>query len=253
MAQHDESQDEPVNDADLADHVRRANAVPIRSEDVDAALRLVVAMALASVEGADGASVTLLRRGELRTVASSDETTTDLDGDQYALDSGPCVEASRYGQPVFAGSFDSNEQRWPDFVERARARGIAAMLSMPLVVDEVSIGAINVNSRVAGGLSTSSLAAAANVADEARIFLAAAGSDILDDRFRRRIQQALEERDLAAKALGVVMAREQIDEDAAFTVLRQLAASRDQSFREVTETVVASARPTEPVESERAP
>jgi anti-sigma B factor antagonist len=56
------------------DHLKRVTAVPSNDEVVDAALRLVVALAQATVGGADGVSVSLRRHGRLATVAASDQT-----------------------------------------------------------------------------------------------------------------------------------------------------------------------------------
>jgi anti-anti-sigma factor len=101
-------------------------------EAVSAALRLVVALARAAVEGADGVSVSLRRHHALETVAASDQTISDMDADQYATGEGPCVDASVAGHRFHARSLAS-ETRWPEFTPRARALGINAILSSPLI------------------------------------------------------------------------------------------------------------------------
>ena len=64
--------------ADLA----RVGAKP-NSATIDAALRLVTLLAGATVEGADGVSVTLERNGRLSTVASTNDTVRLMDDHQY--------------------------------------------------------------------------------------------------------------------------------------------------------------------------
>src|SRR5580658_4564019 len=73
--------------------LRRVTAVSTDSDVVDGALRLVVELAQISVSGADGVSVSLLRHGELLTVAATDDTIMEMDTEQYATGEGPCVDA----------------------------------------------------------------------------------------------------------------------------------------------------------------
>jgi len=46
----------------------------------------------------------------------------------------------------------AEERRWPDFVPRARARGIESILSTPLVAAERPIGALNVSSETGANI-----------------------------------------------------------------------------------------------------
>ena len=71
-----------------------------------------MALARVTVGGADGVSVSLRRRGELTTVAASDETVSGMDRDQYATGEGPCVSASTEGHWFHVESVD-DERRWP--------------------------------------------------------------------------------------------------------------------------------------------
>ena len=79
---------------------------------------MVELSARTSVNGADGVSVSLLRHGELMTVAASDETIMEMDTEQYATGEGPCVDASLRGRWFHAESLDI-ETRWPSFTPRA--------------------------------------------------------------------------------------------------------------------------------------
>ena len=124
---------------------RREPAIPTDSGVVDGALRLVVELARTSVNGADGVSVSLLRNGQLLTVASTDDTIMEMDSSQYATGEGPCVDASRRGHWFHAESLDT-ETRWPSFTPRARALGIMSILSSPLTALDDPVGALNIYS-----------------------------------------------------------------------------------------------------------
>jgi hypothetical protein len=98
--------------------LRKVTSMPTDPDVVDGALRLVVELARALVQGADGVSVSLLRHGRLSTVAASDQTIMDMDADQYATGEGPCVDASLQGNRFHAEVL-ATETRWPAFTPRA--------------------------------------------------------------------------------------------------------------------------------------
>ena len=125
---------------DLARSLLRVAAIPANEDVLDAALRLVVALARVTVTGADGVSVCLSRHGTLSTVAASDATVTGMDRDQYATGEGPCVAAATEGHWFHVESLD-DELRWPAFIPRARDRGINSILSTPLLAQTHPVGA----------------------------------------------------------------------------------------------------------------
>jgi anti-anti-sigma factor len=95
---------------DVPQHLRMLQEAPANEAVLDDALRLVVALARIMVGGADGASVTLRRRGSLRTVAASDQTVSEMDANQYATGEGPCVDASVAGHCFYAQSLEEEKR-----------------------------------------------------------------------------------------------------------------------------------------------
>jgi anti-sigma B factor antagonist len=100
-----------VGSPDAAVQLRQVMAIPADHDVVDGALRLVVSLTRATVEGADGVSVSLQRHGRLHTVAASDQTISEMDADQYATGEGPCVDASVQGHWFHVESLEQ-EGRW---------------------------------------------------------------------------------------------------------------------------------------------
>ena len=205
----------------LERHSSPTSESPVPSYDdlVDAALRLVVRLARITVGGADGVSVSLRRHGVLATVAASDETILDMDAQQYGTGEGPCVDASNQGRRFHAPSLD-REDRWPDFTPRARALGIRAILSSPLVPSGRPVGALNIYSRRASAFATGDRALAMTFATEVSSILADAGVDVPEDRRSERFQASLRSREVIAQAQGVLMERDGASEEEAFTALR---------------------------------
>jgi transcriptional regulator with GAF, ATPase, and Fis domain len=221
--------------------LRHVTAMPADPDLVDGALALVVELARSCVRGADGVSVSLLRHGRLSTVAASDQTILDMDADQYATGEGPCVDASRQGHWFHAESL-ATESRWPTFTPQARSLGINAILSSPLKAFDQPVGALNIYSRTASTFDVKAQETAAVFAQKASVILSDAEAGVNDTDMAVRFQVALRSREVISLAKGVIMEREGIDEDKAFTALLRLSLYNGVTLRERAEQMVLSAR-----------
>jgi anti-anti-sigma factor len=220
---------------------RRVSALPVDPDVIDGALRLVVDLARVSVQGADGVSVSLLRNRVLSTVAASDSTILAMDADQYAAGEGPCVDASLQGRWFHAESLDT-ETRWPSFTPQARDLGIKAILSSPLKAFAQPVGALNIYSRGVRAFDRKAQETAAVFAQQASVILSDARVDVSETQMAIRFQEALRSREVIALAKGVIMEREGVDEDAAFTALLRLALYSGAPLRRRAEEIVLSAK-----------
>ncbi len=111
-------------------------------------LAQVASFATSAIPGAQGAGVTLLRdqKGEniVEAIAASHPFVTEIDKLQYeTLNEGPCITAAREGRTVRSGSL-GGEPMWPRFGPRVGRLGVHSALSLPLVLPDQVIGAINV-------------------------------------------------------------------------------------------------------------
>jgi anti-anti-sigma factor len=225
-----------------APSLRTLAGVSATEEAVDGALSLVVALARAALDGADGVSVTLRRLGQLVTVAASDRTISDMDTNQYATGEGPCIDATLEGRWFHAESLEE-ETRWPAFSPLARGLGIHAILSSPLWCQGEPVGALNIYSRSPRAFATKEQELAAVFAAEASRVLTAARAVAIDDQLTRRFQEALRTREIIAEAQGVIMARQGVTENEAFDTLRHLSQTSGESLRQRAEGVVDSTQP----------
>jgi hypothetical protein len=224
---------------DLAGRLLRLAAFPPNAEVVDAALRLVVALAHATVTGADGVSVMLSRAGSLATVAATDETISGMDADQYATGQGPCVSAATDGHRIYVESLDT-EIRWPEFIPRAKQRGINSILSMPLLTRGRPLGALNIYSNRAGAFSDPEQPLATLCAQQASDLLASTAVSVSAEDLSVRIRYALEVRETVTLAVGVVMTREGVSADDAHALLLQSAHRAAIPLGEQAQAIVAS-------------
>ena len=229
----------------LTTSVRQFTAIHSDDEVVDAALRLATTLTRSVVGGADGVSVSLRRRGKLSTVAATDQTISSMDATQYETGEGPCVDASTQGHRLYAESLDE-ESRWPSFTPRARALGIRAILSSPLLVENRAVGALNIYSRTPAAFTPEAQALASKFARATSTILNAAETDETDDYLSVRFLGALRAREVIAQAQGVLMERDGLAEHDAYSVLRRLSLEKGRPLQERAEVIIESTRRPDP-------
>ncbi|CAN5266611.1 hypothetical protein BH18ACT4_BH18ACT4_04470 [soil metagenome] len=220
--------------------VARPAALPAGNDVIDAALRLVTALARETVGGADGVSVSLTRHGRLITVAASDETIAQMDRDQYATGEGPCLAAASEGRWFHVESL-ADEDRWPRFIPRAIDGGISSILSTPLIVSARPVGALNIYSSTERAFGPHDQELAALFATQASGILAEARVDMTVDEVGQRLRDALLGREVIAQAQGVVMGRQGSSAEAAYADLRQSSRSAGMTIRERAAVILSNA------------
>ena len=227
----------PPDHAALVRGLTEVARIPLGRDVLDAALKLVVVMAQAVVVGADGVSITLPRHGRLGTVAASNDVVLEMDHDQYDTGEGPCLDAATLGERFHIHSLGEDD-RWPAFVPRARARGIESILSTPLLTGNLPIGALNVYSCTAGAFAVHELEWADQFAAEAATVVSSALLAPSVDSLSQQIQQALQSREVIALAQGMVMHRDSISHTAAHAVLRDVSRRTGRPLRDVCDQLV---------------
>jgi len=224
---------------DLSRGLLRVAAIPANQDVLDAALRLVVALARVTVTGADGVSVCLSRHDTLTTVAASDATVSGMDRDQYATGEGPCVAAATEGHWFHVESLD-DEVRWPAFIPRARERGINSILSTPLVTLTRPVGALNIYSLRSRAFAKPELEMSSMLAAAASELLVSAAMDLSMEDLSRQLQEALKGRDVIAQARGALMERHGVSTENAYAMLRRSARQSQTPLRRVAEDIMAT-------------
>lgn len=209
------------------------------SDVVDAALRLVTALADRTLENADGVSVTLERHGRMTTVAASNDTVLRMDGHQYETGEGPCLAAAAEGRWFHSESL-AEETRWPTFAPLAFEQGINSILSSPLMTSDRPLGALNIYSTAEKAFGTHDQELAALFANQASGILAAAGFAGTEEQANRRFTDAMAARQTIARAQGVLMSRNRITAENAAATLHRSARSEDVTVLAYATRVLAS-------------
>lgn len=202
----------------------------------DELLQAIVDVAAASIPGFDRASVSVLEgRGRESTRAATDELVRKLDALQYELGEGPCLEAMK-GPWLVESAPLRHEQRWPHYVPTAVQHGIRSQLAIKLYLtdDQSVVGGLNMYSTVTD-----------EVSEEARtmaeLFAAQAAVALGSNRERHNLNEALHSRQVIGQAIGVVMARYDLDQDRAFEFLIRVSRDGNIKLRQVAQDLVDEA------------
>ena len=214
----------------------------VSEESVETTLERIAALAARTIDDCDAAGVTLYLDGKYVTAAHTDQRTLAVDNGQYERNDGPCLQSMR-DQSVLRCNVEEAEERWPDFVADARANDVRSFLAAPLMLRGQSIGALNLYSSKPSGFTALDDVLVALFTGQAAVALANAHVYADAVRLTDQLQEAISSRSVIEQAKGVLMAREQIDADRAFAMLKRESQNRNVKLRDLAAMVVASTQP----------
>jgi hypothetical protein len=184
----------------------------------ESVLDVLTSLAVSEVPGAQRAGVTLVTKGGFQTMAATDDVVRAVDQIQYALGSGPCVDAA-VEESVYRTGDLRTDDRWPEFGRRAASEnGVISMLSFRLYVEEDDslVGALNLYSDLPDAFDDEALGTGLLLATHGALALSGATAR----KKAAHLMTALStSRDIGV-AMGVVMAQLKVDREQAFDLLR---------------------------------
>jgi transcriptional regulator with GAF, ATPase, and Fis domain len=224
-----------VVDADkwveLADALAEMARDLAAQESARATLDRVVTHAVALVEGCEAAGVMVVRRGEVVTLAASDNVAVASDRLQGECGEGPCFDAARNKHEVYRiKDFSTRSEQWPTYAPKARELGIGSMMGFLLYTRDKDLGALDLYSSRTGAFGQQEEHVGWLLASHAAVAMAVA--EHIDN-----LESALETRQVIGEAVGILMARYKLAENDAFG--RIVKASQDSNIkvRDLAETV----------------
>jgi len=214
-------------------------AVPLRHDDLPAALDEICAISVRAIEPAAGASLTSFAERGPAVVASSDEWAKSLDETQYEEHEGPCFDAARSGV-LFRVRETATDPRWPSYMPRARELGARSMLSVPVPAESKVLGALNLYARDPDAFDPPNVALAELVAGHVSLASQVASALIQHRDLARQLQEALSTRVVIEQAKGLLMATGMTGE-AAFDSLRRASQRENRKLHQVAAELIAHA------------
>lgn len=218
--------------AELNSILLRMGALLVSEESVQSALDLICRLAHATLPSTTGAGVTLIRGGKRWTAAHSDEVVRKADDLQYDLEEGPCLSAWK-DRTVYIIESMETEKRWPKWCPAAAGMGMASSLSVPLIARDQVFGATKVYSDQPSSYGEEEARILAMFAEQAAFLLANVQAYNEARDLNEQLKEALKNRDIIAQAKGILMQRENIDDERAFGVLREISQRRNEKVRDV--------------------
>ena len=188
----------------LATALARASESINESRTFDETLDAIVHATRASLPEFPHVSISMKRGdGTFETAAGTDQLVWELDGVQYDLGEGPCVQAVEH-EPVVVVEHLRHEQRWPRLRPRRRGRGVRSQVAVRLFANSRHVAGLNLYSTEHDEVEQASAETAQLFATHAAIILGHAQQE-------DQLNQALASRKVIGQAIGIVMERYRID------------------------------------------
>jgi len=185
----------------------------------------IAEFAVQAIPGADGAGLTMLEDDRAQTVVASAEFVHAVDDVQYGLGEGPCLLAVASGHTQMSGSL-GGESRWPRFGPRVGRMGVHSVLSLPLLLPDRVVGALNVYAHAKHAFGADAVRIGKLFARPAAVSVHNAQVLASSQRLSAQLGQALTSRAVIDQALGIVMSRTGAGPEEAFDRLRAMSQSQ---------------------------
>jgi GAF domain-containing protein len=231
--------------ADLQESLGELAALVTDSLALEDLLAQVATFAVAAIPGADGAGVTLLKVDRpdnmVEALAASHPFVAKIDEIQYeTVREGPCITAALERRTVRSGSL-GGERLWTRFGPRVSRLGIHSALSLPLLLPDQVVGAINVYARDKDAFGD-------HAAELGELFAAPAAVAVHNAQVLARaqtlasqLQTALSNRPVIDQAIGILRGRSGASAEEAFAKLRQMSQSDNVKLIDVAHKLVDEA------------
>lgn len=200
----------------------------------------VASFAVQAIPGADGAGLTLHESDRPQTVVATADFVRAVDDVQYALNEGPCVSAVAEKRTFTSGNL-GGEPQWPRFGPRVGRLGVHSALSLPLLLPDRVVGALNVYGRGKDVFGEASVRMGEQFAPNAAVSVFNAQMLAQAERLVGQLQDALTRRAEIDQAIGVLMSRSGGTAAAAFEQLRAMSQSRSIKLSDVANEIVDEA------------
>lgn len=207
--------------------------------------RDVAEFAAHAIPGVDGAGVALLQpehaTPRVQTCVATAEFVDGIETAQHAkLHEGPCITCMESRRVTVSGSLGS-DARWPHFGGKVARMGVHSALSLPLVVGDEAIGAINAYARGRDAFGEHAIALGARFAASAAVSMYNAQVLACAQERTENLQKALAARAVIDQAIGIVRSRSGATAEEAFERLKKLSQTENIKLAVVAQRLVEEA------------
>lgn len=246
QAQADLSQAQlDADDIDLSAGLKGVAGLVAGARGVIDLLGDVAEFAAQAIPGVDGVGVALVEphhgKPRIQTWAATAVFVHDIDTVQYEeLHEGPCITCMESRRPCVSGSLGS-DSRWPRFGGRVARMGVHSTLSLPLIVGDQVIGAINTYARGRDAFGEHAVQLGSQFAGPAAVSVHNAQLLARAQERTSALQRALESRAVIDQAIGIIRSRSGFSAEEAFDRLIRLSQTENVKLHLVAEQLVTEA------------
>jgi GAF domain-containing protein len=223
-----------------ADALKALSQFMIADKSIGDTLLEVTRITSDAMPNSEMAGISLLGQdGKPTTAVFTDDEAPAIDKGQYETGRGPCLDAWREKRVVRMDDLSEMGERYPEFMEAAKVHGVQSTLSLPLIVGDDGIGALNLYARTANGFSEDDEEVGVELAAAAAIVLANASAYWQAAQLSEQLAEAMKSRAVIEQAKGMLMAQSpQLTPDAAFDLLRRASQRENLKLREIAQRIV---------------
>jgi GAF domain-containing protein len=205
----------------------------------------VAQFAVQAIPGADGAGVTAVEphapTPRVLTWAVTADFVREIDTVQHKeFKEGPCITCMHSRRPTVSGSLGRDE-RWPHFGGRVARLGVHSALSLPLIVDDQVVGAINSYARARDAFGEHAVLLGSQFAASAAASVYNAQVLARAQERTNRLQRALGSRAVIDQAIGIIRSRSGATAEQAFERLTRISQTENIKLYAVAERLVEEA------------
>lgn len=193
-----------------------------------------------AIPGAEGAGLTMLEDDRAQTVVANADFVHAVDDVQYGLGEGPCLLAVQTRRTQTSGSL-GGEPRWPRFGPRVSRMGVHSVLSLPLLLPDRVVGALNVYAHPKDAFAPNAIRIGELFARPAAVSVHNAQVLYQSQRLAGQLEEALTNRAVIDQAMGILMSRTGAGPVEAFDRLRAMSQAQHVKVAEVSRRVVEEA------------
>jgi hypothetical protein len=209
---------------------------------VDELLTQVAEFAAHAIPGVEGAAATLAHpswaRWHIQAWAVAAEFVREIDTLQYEVhNEGPCITSMCTGRPCVSGSI-GDDTRWPRFGPAVARLGVNSALSLPLMLGEQVVGAIDTYAYSLDAFAEHAVAIGAMFAGPAAVSVYNAWL-LMEARYHaEQLQRALGSRSVIDQAIGIIRSQSGASAQEAFGRLVKISQSENVKLHVIAEQLV---------------
>lgn len=226
-----------VAEAGMAQTLVEIARILLAPGSVEQILQRIVLLSMTAIDGCDAAGLCAHAGSPTELPLVGDGTLAALDEVQHELGEGPCLDVLAGADSAYVAEL-IDSTRWPLFAARATAAGMRSALAYRLASGKVTLGALQMYARLPAAFSATDRAQGLLFAAHAGMALANAQALAEADDRTANLLTAMLSREVIGQAQGILMERERITAEQAFSLLRKASQALNRKLSDVAQELV---------------